>query len=349
MTTHTLSNIASGLGLHRENLGGIVLAVAIAIGAGLSSAWLDGTEFFSPGPSVLAVAAGIGTSLILGRSVPTGAFFTGTMLPVSIVLLGFGLNAGVIISREVGLVGILAVVASAVGSFGVALVVGRLMGLSSREGFALGAGGAVCGNTAVAAVAPALRLEGHQTALLLATVNLLGLLTFALVPIAAGLVGMTASEAGIWAGASVHAVPQAVAAGEAIGSDGLVVATAVKLSRVMLLVLVVPLAAMLGSRVTASDGSYGTARRRLRVAKIPWFVPGFVAAVLIGSFLVPNEASESVAGVGRTAMLPVLAAVGLSVRRESLMGVGGRFIVTGVAATFALMALSLGAILIFSD
>jgi uncharacterized integral membrane protein (TIGR00698 family) len=323
------------------HLPGIAMAVAIGSAAWAGSWALRTADSFTIGASVLALAVAMAISLGRGRAIATPAVLVRLVLPVAIVLLGFSLDLSIVARREVGVAGIAAALAALITSFAISVTVGRALGLNGRVALALGAGGGVCGNSAVIAVSPSLRLEPHQTALLLATVNLLGVLTFALVPVFATLLGMAPEHAGMWAGASVHAIPQAVAAGEAVGGDGLLYATAVKLTRVSFLIIVVPLAAYVGARTAANGRDCPPIKGVRKRSLVPWFVPGFIAATVAGTFLLPSASAESVGSAGQLLMLPVLAAIGLSIRRESLLGTGRRLMITGLAATAGLMTTSL--------
>jgi uncharacterized integral membrane protein (TIGR00698 family) len=322
-----------------NHLPGIALAVAIAGTAWAASSALS--DSLAIGASIIALAVGMAISLGRGRTISTPPALIRLALPLAIVLLGFELDLTIVASSEIGLAGIAAAVAALIASFAISLSVGRALGLGKRVAFAMGAGGGVCGNSAVIAVSPSLRLEPHQTALLLATVNLLGVLTFVLVPLIATLLGMSPTNAGMWAGASVHAVPQAVAAGEAVGGDGLLFATAVKLTRVSFLIIVVPLAAYVGARTAVNDRDCPPIKGVRKRSLVPWFVPGFVAAAVVGTFLLPEGSAGFIGSAGQLLMLPVLAAIGLSIRRESLAGTGRRLMVTGLAATAGLMSVSL--------
>ena len=323
------------------HLPGIAIAVTIA-GVAWGASWaLRTTDSLTVGASVIALAGGMAISLGRGKTFSTPPALIGLALPSAIVLLGFGLDLNIVASPEVGVAGILAAAAAAIASFAISVGVGRAVGLGGRTAFALGAGGGVCGNSAVVAISPSLRLEPHQTVLLLATVNLLGVLTFVLVPLIAALLDMSPASAGMWAGASVHAVPQAVAAGEAVGGDGQLFATAVKLTRVSFLIIVVPLAAYVGARTTVDNRDCPAVRGIRKRSLIPWFVYGFIAAAFAGTFLLPAGTADSIGSAGQLLMLLVLAAIGLSIRRESLLGTGRRLMITGLAGTAGLMTASL--------
>ena len=156
-------------------------------------------------------------------------------------------------------------------------------------------------------------------------------------------------RSGIWAGSSIHAVPQAIAAGEAIGPEGLAVATAVKLSRVSLLVIVVPLFGVLGRRIAPDESlDDATSTSWTSALRLPLFVPGFILAVIIGNLL-PDQAAESLGYSGRLILLPVLAAVGLAVTRTTLKQTGGRVFLVGTFSTVALAAASLAVIMALYD
>jgi len=120
-----------------------------------------------------------------------------------------------------------------------------------------------------------LRLKEERVAVVLAVINLLGLITFLIVPLLSSILGLSEEQAGIWAGSVIHAVPQAVAAGETIGGEAMVIATAVKLSRVSLLVFIVPICALIGNNINKEKGEH------IKIGSIPYFVPGFVIAAIL--------------------------------------------------------------------
>lgn len=309
---------------------------------------LNENDLFSPGASAMAMFAGMGVALATGRDFPGGKVVIRRFLPVAIVLLGFELDLSVLSGADIGVTGLVAIAATVSMSFIVAMVASRFLSVASPSGAALGVGGAICGNSAVLAVAPSLRLKNEDIAMVLAAINLLGLAMFFVVVGVSDLLGLDPIAAGIWAGSSIHAVPQAIAAGEAIGPEGLAVATAVKLSRVSLLVLVVPLFGFLGRRLNP-DPDVELAPMNWRSAlKLPLFVPGFIIAVAIGN-LVPDQAAESLGFSGRLILLPVLAAVGLAVTRTTLKQTGGRVFLVGVLSTITLASASLAAVLFLYD
>jgi uncharacterized integral membrane protein (TIGR00698 family) len=310
---------------------------------------LNQSERFSPGASSIAIFSGIAIALVTGMDFHGGRAVIRRLLPVSIVLLGFELDLSAIGGTEIGVTGFAAIAATVTMSFAVAIVGGRLLGLPMQIGAVLGAGGAICGNSAVLAVAPSLRLKHEDIAMVLAAINLLGLAMLFVVVALSDVFQLDPIAAGIWAGSAIHAVPQSIAAGEAIGPEGLAVATAVKLSRVSLLVIVVPLFSVLGRQLHRDKAAEVGTGSWISAFKLPLFVPGFVVAVALGNMLAPDQISDGLGYGGRLLLLPVLAAVGLAVTRTTLMQTGRRVLLVGLLSTIALSAASLAVILAIYD
>ncbi len=327
----------------------LLLVFALAVTAWGLGWLLHQSDLFSPGASAIAMFSGMAIALATGWDFHGGRAVIRRLLPVSIVLLGFELDLSALGGAEIGVTGFAAIAATVTMSFLVAIVGGRLLGVPMHIGAVLGAGGAICGNSAVLAVAPSLRLKHEDIAVVLAAINLLGLAMFFVVVGLSDVFQLDPIAAGIWAGSAIHAVPQAIAAGEAIGPEGLAVATAVKLSRVSLLVIVVPLFGVLGRRLRQDQASEVVAGSWKSALKLPLFVPGFVIAVAIGNLLAPDQVADGLGYGGRLFLLPVLAAVGLAVTRTTLMQTGGRVFLVGVLSTIALAAASLAVIMALYD
>ena len=327
---------------------GVVLALLLAVFAWGLDHLLDRAGVFSPGGGAIAMFTGMAFALASGVDLSGARVLVARLLPVAIVLLGFELDFSVISGAGVGVAGAGAVAATVITSFGVAIVAGRLLGLDAKQSFALGAGGAICGSSAVLVVAPLLGLRNDKMALVLAAINLLGLAMFVVVIAISGVLGLSAVASGVWAGSAIHAVPQAIAAGETLGREGLAVATAVKLTRVTLLLPLVPLLGVVGQRLR--DGESGVKTPfTLKALKLPLFVPGFIIAAVVGNLLPYGRAIDVAGDAAHLMLLPVLAAVGLVVTRRSLRQSGGTVLLVGSIATIALAAASLLAVLLLAN
>jgi uncharacterized integral membrane protein (TIGR00698 family) len=275
------------------------------------------------------------------------------VIPVTIVLTGFSLNLTSI--EKVGapaLVIILACIGVATGS---AYWFGRMLKLWKRTALLIGAGTAICGNSAIVAVAPLIDATDQDLMLSMSTINLLGLPLMFLFPLAGAMLGLGDQAYGVWAGTSIHAVPQVVAAAFAFSPGAGSIATLVKLVRVALLA---PFTFVLAIAYARRKRTGGVTVRYSRL--VPPFFWGFVAAALMNTLgLIPalvfhpawrasGSLSVSTAGVlveaGSLLLTLAMAAMGLEVDVHFLARVGGRALLTGVVSCLALCAASLALI-----
>ena len=236
-----------------DKISGIIFALLLGIIAYVLNISLINNGIFTPGAATIAFLLGILATLRRDDLIPGGKWCVKSLMPIIIIFLGFGLNLKLLIEPEIGILGISTVISTVILSFSICYILGRLFKLELGTIISLGAGGAICGNSAVVAVAPSLKMKEENVAMVLAVINTLCLVTFLLIPIIAIYIGMSEVDAGIWAGSVIHAVPQTIAAGEAMGSEAMVISTAVKLSRVSLLVLIVPLCAYIGNNINPEE------------------------------------------------------------------------------------------------
>ena len=254
------------------------------------------------------------------------------LLPTAVVLLGFGLDIERISNDEIGLIGLIAIFTSIFTAFASTFMISKILGIEKPQAFALGAGGAICGTSAVLAVAPTLNLSNKQTGAIVAVVNFLGLLTFLSIPLLSRGLSMDIDAAGIWAGATVHAVPQAVAAGEALGSEAMSLASGTKLTRVIGLLIVVPAATLFSKETSTKPGKLG-----LGVPNIPLFLPGFMLASMVATFILPSELSNNLEMIGGIIMVPVLVLIGVGIRPNELINLSRSVLLAGLFSTLFVM------------
>ncbi len=247
------------------------LVLAILIGAALRTAW-------TPPPSLL----------------PGIEFAAHRLLEVAIVLLGASVSAAAILSQGPKLlIGVILVVATAITG-GYAL--GRLLGLPRRMAMLVACGNAVCGNSAIAAVAPVIGADGDDVAASIAFTAVLGVGVVLLLPVLAPLLGLSEMQYGTLAGLTVYAVPQVLAATAPVGPGAVHAGALVKLLRVLTLgpvILVIswvtrtwreeplPKGGGLEHRIVAGERP-GSRRPKLQ-ALVPWFIIGFLLMVALRS------------------------------------------------------------------
>jgi uncharacterized membrane protein YadS len=157
-------------------------------------------------------------------------------------------------------------------------------------------------------------------------------------PLAGDLLGMSERQLGIWAGASIHEIAQVVAAASVVGPAAVAVATTVKLARVALL----PVMYVVASR---RDGAPAKAGRSL--PRVPWFVAGFVLAVLVRTLGVLPASALEVADLAATVFLAAgMYGLGLGLRARDLFPVPLRLLLLCALSTLVAAAVPGGLILL---
>tara|TARA_Y100000768_G_scaffold52728_1_gene34692 strand:- start:1492 stop:2469 length:978 start_codon:yes stop_codon:yes gene_type:complete len=294
------------------------------------------------GASTLALIFGALFANLTTNVEEGGKWMIKLVMPMAIILLGFGLNIRSFFGPEIGHLGLFVMLITASTSFITCYIIGKYMKLDLETSLALGTGGAICGNSAVMAVSPGLKLKEEKVGVILAIINLLGLITFFTIPVLSKVLNLTEEQGGIWSGSVIHAVPQAIAAGETIGPEAMVIATTIKLSRVSLLVIIVPLCAIIANNKIKVEG------QRFEIGKIPYFIPGFVLAAVLSTWLIPVDLADNLASLGKLLLLPLLASVGFFINKESMRGAGGPILLVGILATICMLISSYLTIIIFS-
>jgi uncharacterized integral membrane protein (TIGR00698 family) len=320
---------------------GIICSIIISIIAYLmNNVFID--LDINIGASTLALIFGALSANLVPNIEKGGKWMIKIIMPLAIILLGFALNLTSFLKSDIGYLGLIVVIVTAITSFMTCYFIGRYMKLDLGTSLALGTGGAICGNSAVIAVSPGLKLKEEKVGVILAIINLLGLITFFAIPILSKILNLTEEQGGIWAGSVIHAVPQAIAAGETIGPEAMVIATTVKLSRVSLLIIIVPLCAIIANNKEKREGE------KIKIGRIPYFVPGFVLTAILSTWLMPTEISNHLSSLGKILLLPLLASVGFFINKENMKDAGGPILVVGLVATVCMLISSYLTIMIFS-
>src|SRR5258707_1013293 len=154
---------------------------------------------------------------------------------------------------------------------------GRLFGLWPKTALLIGAGTAICGNSAIVAVAPLIDASDEDVTLSVGTVNVMGLLLMFILPLAGGALKMPDDAFGVWAGATIHAVPQVVAAAFAYSQKAGTLATLVKLVRVTMLAPFMIALILIYARQRRNSGEKQAAVTVHYSRLVPPFVWGFLA------------------------------------------------------------------------
>ncbi|MEE7438365.1 YeiH family protein [Methylobacterium oryzae] len=293
------------------------LVLAILIGIAVRTAWTPPAQF----------RTGI-------------AFSAKQLLEVAVVLLGASLSLGAILASGPALLA--GIVGTVVLGIAASVAICRALGLPARMAILVACGNAICGNSAIAAVAPVIGAEAKDIAAAIAFTAVLGVLMVLGLPLFVPLAGMTDNQYGVLAGLTVYAVPQVLAATVPVSLLSTQVGTLVKLVRVLMLGPVVVVFSLIASRLPQAAGAPPPPSRPGFTKLVPWFILGFLALATLRSLgLVPDPAVKPLTQLAGVLTVLSMAALGLGVDVRVLARVGGRVTLAVTASLAVLIVLSL--------
>jgi uncharacterized integral membrane protein (TIGR00698 family) len=312
----------------------LLLPGLAAVGAGLLAAVAAHALVPAIGVPVAAVVLGAlvaNLRLVTEPMRPGLQFAAKRVLRAAVVLLGLQLAIPDVLALGVPTLAL--VVTVVVVTFAGTRWIGRLVGLSPGTSLLLATGTSICGASAIAAMDGVTENEEEEVVTALALVTLFGSIAIVLLPLLRAPLGLSVEQYGIWVGASVHEVAQVVATAAAV-PGAVVLATAVKLARVVMLA---PMIAGMGLARRVRGAAVGSSRPPL----VPVFVLGFLALVLVRTTgLVP----AGILGAARTTTTYLLAAalfgLGTGVRFAALRRPGLRALGVGLASWLLALATS---------
>lgn len=298
---------------------GLALCGLIAAGAyGLQAVetWLFGRPWLEA--LVLAILLGTVVRTLWAPPLlwlPGIIFSAKIVLEVAVVLLGATVSAGAILGAGAPLLaGIVAVVCVAIlFSYGL----GRLFGLPRRMAVLIACGNSICGNSAIAAVAPVIGADSDDVAASIAFTAVLGVVVVLSLPALALALHMSPRAFGVVAGLTVYAVPQVLAATAPISSLSAQIGTLVKLVRVLMLgPVVLALSLLMAARGPDAAGRRPSPGPRLPPLRhlVPWFIVGFLILVAARSAdAIPHAMLAPTGRVATWLTIVSMAALGLGV------------------------------------
>ncbi|MBM3691075.1 MAG: putative sulfate exporter family transporter [Actinobacteria bacterium] len=312
----------------RQHINGLVLVTVVTTIAYLVSQQFSVVSSLTVG---LVIALLVSNLFRLPDSITPGAVFASKyLMRLGIILLGLRISFNQV--AEVGFAGLILVVIVVVGTFFGVIVLGKVLNLSKNTSILLGAGFAICGNTAIAAISPTINAKREETAYAVGLVTLFGTISIGALPLFASLLGLSEQRFGAWAGAAVHDVGQVVATAEVIGGAALTIAVIVKLTRMLLLA---PMLIAISAKFNVAAGA------KMRAA-IPPFILLFIGVLSLNSLLtIPVQVID----MGKTVSILLLTAgitgMGMGVKWRNLITVGGNPL---IAATIAWVLIATGSL-----
>lgn len=288
----------------------------------------------------VALLLGVTIALLLGNPYTAQTkLITPKLLTYSVVGLGAGMNLETV--AQVGLQGIGYTVLTILSTVLLGLGLGRLLRTERDTSMLVTVGTAICGGSAIAAVAPVLRAKSHEISVALGIVFMLNACALFIFPPMGHAFGLTESQFGLWCALAIHDTSSVVGASLQYGKHALEVGTTVKLARAL---WIVPVTFFVGLVVARRrEAVQGTSK-----PKRPWFILGFlIMAALVTWIPELRGPGQWVELIARRLLVLTLFLIGTNLSRETLKAVGFRpflqgFVLWLIAASGSLLAITHG-------
>lgn len=294
------------------------------------------TPWISP---PLALTLGLGTALTIQNPFPQiSRSIARQLLQICVILLGFGMDLAIVLRA-----GQNGAVFAAV-SIGMTLLLGHWFGkwlrIPAKASVLISVGTAICGGSAIAAVASVIGAAEQEISIAMGTIFLLNAVALYVFPVLGHILHLNPEQFGTWAGIAIHDISSVVGAASHFGTTALETATAVKLSRSLWIVPISLFFALLTQHKQSLD------RQASRAIQIPWFIGLFLLASVIRT-LVPTVANWSpvLTQFSETGLKLTLFLIGAGLSIRALKAVGWQSIAQGIALWVIISMCSLSAIL----
>lgn len=339
----------------KEKIKGLALCFAIALVAWLIVEFVPALEVV--GSAVIAILAGMLLALVIKDKTPFAAgiaFTSKKILQLAVVLLGFGLNLSKI--GEVGLTSLPIILSTITTALVVAYVMSKLLRVPSKTATLVGVGSSICGGSAIAATAPVIDANDEEIAQSISVIFLFNVAAALLFPTLGGLLGLSDTGFGLFAGTAINDTSSVTAAASTWdtlhGTDGAVLeyATIVKLTRTLAIIPITLVLAAWRVRKAKQGGTDSGVKVSVK-SVFPMFILYFVlasvittvvTAVLSGSALsAANQVFSYLKTLSKFFIVMAMAAIGLNTDIVKLVKSGGKPILMGFTCWVAIAAVSL--------
>jgi len=239
------------------------------------------------------------------------------LLKVAVVGLGFGISAQE--ALEVGQEGFFLTIFSIIFTLSLAFVIGRLLQMPKSESHLIGSGTAICGGSAIAAVAPVINASEQNISTALGVVFILNSIALVLFPFIGQVLELSQADFGLWAAIAIHDTSSVVGAAHSYGEEALNVATTVKLARAL---WIIPIALL---------SAYWFKGEQKNI-KIPYFIGGFLIAILINSYTpFPEALSSGIKQAAKALLVLTLFLIGSNLSLKQMKKAGLKALSLGIA------------------
>jgi len=258
--------------------------------------------------------------------------FSRYLLQASVVGLGFGMNLHEIV--HAGRAGFIYTAIGITTSMVLGTLLGRMFSVGKKVSYLITVGTAICGGSAIAAVAPITNADDDDIAVSLGTVFVLNSIALFIFPLIGGALHLSQSQFGLWAALAIHDTSSVVGATAKYGIEALAIGTTVKLARAL---WIVPIALITAAVV----------KSKTRI-QWPWFILFFCLAAVANTYApIFARAYPALSHLGRIGLTVTLFLIGTGISKSTIKQVGARPLLQGVilwaiVAVSTLMAIRVG-------
>lgn len=275
----------------------------------------------------VALGAGFLFTLIWGHPFSElSSRVTSWLLKASVVGIGFGMNLQEAI--EAGRDGVGLTLCSIMIVLTVGYLLGRVLGINRRMAHLISSGTAICGGSAIAAVAPAIEAKAEEISVSLGVVFLLNSIALIIFPLMGHYFSLSQHQFGLWSAIAIHDTSSVVGAAATYGEEALKVATTVKLTRAL---WIIPLSLL----------SVLLFRSKSKKISIPWFILLFIGAMLLNSLFGIELLATNLYRLSKKMLVVTLFLIGSGISVKALKTTGLKPIVLGVSLWVLISILSL--------
>ncbi len=332
----------------KKNLSGILVCLAIAV-----PSWLLGKKFPVVGGAVIAILVGMIVTMFWhdkGKAESGIKWTSKIILQTAVVLLGFGMNLGVIF--ETGKQSLPIIICTISTSLIIAFVLRKALHVSSNASILVGVGSSICGGSAIAATAPVIDADDDEIAQSISVIfffNVLAAIFFPILGKAIGFDTLHGDAFGIFAGTAINDTSSVTAAASTwdsmwnLGSETLNKAVTVKLTRTLAIIPITLVLSFIRARKSTKEGK--TANKFSLKRAFPMFILYFVLAAVITTVCVnlgvDGGLFQPLKELSKFMIIMAMAAIGLNSNVIQLIKTGGKPIILGASCWCGITAVSL--------
>ncbi|MGB3345063.1 MAG: putative sulfate exporter family transporter [Aequorivita sp.] len=239
------------------------------------------------------------------------------LLKIAVVGLGFGMNLAE--TFNAGKDGFILTVFSITITLVLGYFLGKFLKMDRKGSHLISSGTAICGGSAIAAVAPVINASEKDISISLGVIFLLNSIALIVFPPLGHLLGLSQHEFGLWCAIAIHDTSSVVGAAYTFGEEALKVATTVKLARAL---WIIPLSLF----------SIFLFKGKGKSIKIPYFIFLFILAIIMNSYLsIPEEITHGITSISKSLLVLTLFLIGAGLSIDKIKSAGWKPMILGVA------------------